>query len=248
MERSLEENRLNPWDIAVVGVYFALVLLVGVLSMCRKGRGTVSGYFLAGRHMIWLPVGASLFASNIGSEHFIGLAGSGAASGIGVGAFEFNSLVMLQVLGWIFLPVFIASGVCTLPEYMNKRFGSTRIRVYLAVLSMFLYVVTKISVNLYSGALFIKQGLGWNLYVSVLILLAITAVCTIGPGLAGVIYTDTLQFFIMMIGSSILMVKAFTKVGGFAALQEKYMAAVGEHVPNSTCGIPREDSWVMLRD
>ncbi|KAG7169195.1 Sodium/glucose cotransporter 2-like [Homarus americanus] len=81
--------------------------------MCRPNRGTVAGYFLAGRFMWWLPVGASLFASNIGSEHFIGLAGSGAAAGIGVGAFEFNAMVLLQLLGWVFLPVFIASGVST---------------------------------------------------------------------------------------------------------------------------------------
>lgn len=105
-------------------------------------------------------VGASLFASNIGSEHFIGLAGSGAASGIGVGAFELNAMIVLQFLGWIFLPVYIASGVATLPEYMNKRFGGNRIRVYLSCLSLILYIFTKISVREHY---FISENKGSNL-------------------------------------------------------------------------------------
>jgi solute carrier family 5 (sodium/myo-inositol cotransporter), member 3 len=96
--------------------------------------------------MSWILVGASLFASNIGSEHFIGLAGSGAASGISVGAFEINAMILIQLLGWVFLPVFLASGVATLPEYMSKRFGGNRIRIYLSVLSLTLYIFTKISV------------------------------------------------------------------------------------------------------
>ena len=88
--------------------------------------------------------------------------------------------MLLQLLGFVFLPVYIASKVCTLPEYMMKRFGGQRIRMYLAVLSMILYVFTKISVNLYSGALFIQQALQWNLYISIFALLALTLVCTIG--------------------------------------------------------------------
>src|SRR5258708_6408013 len=110
-EESYRESRyssLGGWDLGVVGLYFILVLATGFYSMFRSNRGTVSGYFLAGRFMFWLPVGASVFASNIGSEHFIGLAGAGAASGLGVGAFELNALLILQMTGWIFLPVFIA--------------------------------------------------------------------------------------------------------------------------------------------
>ncbi|CAL4162056.1 unnamed protein product, partial [Meganyctiphanes norvegica] len=104
-------TRLSALDLVTLSLYFCLVIAVGMYSMCRPNRGTVAGYFLAGRFMWWMPVGASLFASNIGSEHFIGLAGSGAAAGIAVGAFEFNALILLQLLGWVFLPVFIASGV-----------------------------------------------------------------------------------------------------------------------------------------
>ena len=136
--------------------------------MVGNKRNTIDSYFLAGRKMNWLFVGASLFASNIGSEHFIGLAGSGAASGLGVGAFELNvksnsfffldkiyiiinlifkAMIILQILGWLFLPVFISSSVATLPEYMNKRFGGNRIRIYLSLLSLTLYILTKISVT-----------------------------------------------------------------------------------------------------
>jgi len=202
--------------------------------------------------MTWLPVGFSLFASNIGSEHFIGLSGSGAASGIAVGAFEFNALVLLQLLGFGFLPVYVASKVCTLPEYMKKRFGGDRIRIYLAVLSMVLYVFTKISVNLYSGAIFIQQALHWNLYLSVFALLALTCICTIGGGLAAVIYIDVVQVIIMVAGSSVLLFRGLAEVGGWSALQKKYLQAIPTEIrvnpyTNATCGVPGSDSWQILR-
>jgi solute carrier family 5 (sodium/myo-inositol cotransporter), member 3 len=222
--------------------------------MYKHNRSNVQGYFLAGRSMIWLFVGSSLFASNIGSEHFIGLAGSGAASGYSVGAFELNAMIVIQLLGWVFLPVFISSAVSTLPEYMNKRFGGKRIRVYLSVLSLVLYIFTKISVNLYSGALFIKLALNWNLYYSVFFILGITAFCTIGGGLAAVIYTDTLQAGIMIIGGIILMIASFNKIGGFSGLYEQYLQAIPEYTLNANsndsyakCGIPNENAFTMLR-
>ncbi|GBM46918.1 Sodium/myo-inositol cotransporter [Araneus ventricosus] len=241
-------DKFDSYDVAVVICYFILVLVTGFYSMCVSNRSTISGYFLAGRFMFWLPVGASLFASNIGSEHFIGLAGSGAASGIGVGAFELNALAIIQLTGWVFLPVFIASRVCTLPEYMSKRFGGLRIRTYLAVLSLVLYVFTKISVNLFSGAVFINQALHWNLYWAILGLLLLTGICTITGGLAAVIYTDTLQFFVMIAGATIVAAKAFMEVGGITGLHEKYGQAVPSVGINGTdCGKPREDAWMLLR-
>ena len=107
-------------------------------------------------------VGASLFASNIGSGHFIGLAGSGAASGIGIATFEMNAIFILMLLGWVFVPVYMAAGVFTMPEYLRVRFGGQRIRVFLSVLALLLYVFTKISADLYAGALFIKLALGFS--------------------------------------------------------------------------------------
>nr|CAH8842648.1 unnamed protein product [Trichobilharzia regenti] len=220
--------KVDQWDVSVIIIYLIALLGAGIYSLFAHRRGTVTDYFLAGRFITWLPIGASLFASNIGSEHFIGLAGSGAASGIAVGAFELNASIILQLLGWVFLPVYIASGVSTLPEYMKKRFGGDRIKVYLAVLSLLLYIFTKISVNLYSGSLFLTEALHWNTWLSIIIILIITAVITTTGGLAAVLYTDTLQFFIMISGATILTILSFIKVGGFPGLLAAYGGAIAE--------------------
>uniref|UniRef100_A0ACB8FJH1 Uncharacterized protein n=1 Tax=Sphaerodactylus townsendi TaxID=933632 RepID=A0ACB8FJH1_9SAUR len=110
-------------------------------------RNTVSGYFLAGKNVAWWPIGASLFASSEGSGLFIGLAGSGAAGGIAVAGFEWNATYVLLVLAWVFVPVYMSSEIITMPEYLQRRFGGERIRVYLSVLSLLLSVFTKISVS-----------------------------------------------------------------------------------------------------
>uniref|UniRef100_A0A673BCA1 Sodium/myo-inositol cotransporter n=1 Tax=Sphaeramia orbicularis TaxID=375764 RepID=A0A673BCA1_9TELE len=208
-------------DIAVVAAYFVVVLAVGFLAMRKADRGTVSGYFLAGRSMNWAAVGASLFVSNIGSEHFIGLAGSGAASGFSVAAWEFNALLLLQLLGWLFIPVYIHSGVYTTPQYLSKRYGGRRLKVYFAALSLILYIFTKLSVDLYAGALFIQESLGWNLYLSIILLIAMTAVLTVTGGLVAVIYTDTVQAFLMIGGALCLMGISLFKVGGLEGSPER---------------------------
>ncbi|MCL4139052.1 UNVERIFIED_CONTAM: hypothetical protein GTU68_016566 [Idotea baltica] len=179
-------------------------------------------------------VGASLFASNVGSGHFIGLAGSGAASGIGVGAYELNAVFILMILGWIFVPVYMSSGIYTMPEYLRERFGGQRIRIYLSFLALILYVFTKISADLYAGALFIQEATGkttdeW-LYISVVILLAIAAVFTIVGGLTAVIWTDFVQTILMIIGSLILMIISFYQVGGYNKMVENYFYAFPSNV------------------
>lgn len=205
-------------DIVVVALYFILVLAIGLLVMWKANRSTVNGYFLAGRSMTWAAVGASLFVSNIGSEHFIGLAGLGAASGLSGAAWELNALLLLQLLGWIFIPVYIQSGVYTMPEYLAKRYGGRRLQVYFAVLSLTLYIFTKLSVDLYAGALFIQESLGWDLYLSIIFLIAMTALLTVTGGLVTVIYTDTLQAFVMISGALCLAGISFSKVGGIQGL------------------------------
>ncbi|XP_075440289.1 sodium/glucose cotransporter 2-like [Ascaphus truei] len=174
----------NPADICVIVGYFLIVIGVGLWSMRRANRGTVGGYFLAGRSMSWGPVGASLFASNIGSGHFVGLAGTGAASGLAVAGFEWNAVFVVLLLGWVFVPVYLTAEVVTMPEYLRKRFGGQRIQVYLSVLSLAMYIFTKISVDMFSGAVFIQVALGWNIYLSVIALLVITMIYTVTGGLA----------------------------------------------------------------
>ncbi|XP_013375752.1 PREDICTED: low affinity sodium-glucose cotransporter-like [Chinchilla lanigera] len=224
------------------------------LAMLKTNRGTIGGFFLAGRDTTWWPMGASLFASNIGSGHFVGLAGTGAASGIAVTAFESHSLLLLLVLGWFFVPIYIKAGVMTMPEYLKKRFGGNRLQVYLSVLSLFMCVALRISADIFAGAIFIKLALGLDLYLAIIILLAITAVYTITGGLASVIYTDTLQTVIMLIGSFILMVFAFVEVGGYESFTEKYMNAIpsvteGDNLTISPrCYTPQADSFHFFRD
>ncbi|XP_074238160.1 sodium/glucose cotransporter 2 isoform X1 [Saimiri boliviensis] len=271
----------NPADILVIAAYFLLVIGVGLWSMCRTNRGTVGGYFLAGRSMVWWPVrlagpgmgrglekqpwspsplatqvGASLFASNIGSGHFVGLAGTGAASGLAVAGFEWNALFVVLLLGWLFAPVYLTAGVITMPQYLRKRFGGRRIRLYLSVLSLFLYIFTKISVDMFSGAVFIQQALGWNIYASVIALLGITMIYTVTGGLAALMYTDTVQTFVILGGACILMGYAFHEVGGYSGLFNKYLGAatsltVSEDPAvgniSSSCYRPRPDSYHLLR-
>ncbi|XP_058495895.1 sodium/mannose cotransporter SLC5A10 isoform X2 [Solea solea] len=262
-------------------------------SSCRVSRNTLSGYFLAGRDMAWWPIGASLFASSEGSGLFIGLAGTGAAGGIAVAGFEWNATYVLLALAWVFVPVYISSGIVTMPEYLGRRFGGERIRTYLAVLSLLLSIFTKISVchslthslthsqtqplhytalpieaavtqdlcrltavlcfhhqtDLFSGALFVQVCLGWNLYLSTVLMLVVTALYTIAGGLAAVIYTDTLQTFIMIIGAIILTITAFNKIGGYGNLERVYsMAVPSKIIPNSSCHLPREDAMHLFRD
>ncbi|XP_039630704.1 sodium/myo-inositol cotransporter 2 isoform X1 [Polypterus senegalus] len=236
-------------DIVVLVLYFLFVLAVGFWSMCRTKRSTVDGYFLAGKNMVWWPVGASLFASNVGSGHFVGLAGSGAASGIAVTAYEWNGMFIVLLLAWLFLPIYVASGVTTMPEYLQRRFGGSRIQILLAILYLFIYIFTKISVDIYAGAMFIQQALQWDLYLAIVGLLAITAVYTVAGGLAAVIYTDALQTVFMLLGGLILMGFSFAQVGGFDELQEKYHLAIPTvRDVNTSCGLPREDAFHIFRD
>ncbi|XP_022257731.1 sodium/glucose cotransporter 4-like isoform X2 [Limulus polyphemus] len=226
----LEDIPLHWGDVCVIVGYFLCVLGVGLWSSKNSNRNSISGYFLASRNMHWIPVGASLFASNIGSGHFIGLAGSGAVSGIGIAGFELNAMFVMLILGWLFVPVYTAAGVYTMPEYLRKRFGGQRIRIYLSTLALLLYVFTKISADLYAGAIFIEEALKWNLYVAIIVLLAVAAIFTVAGGLTAVIWTDFVQTIIMIAGAFALMVISFVKVGGYQELVHQFATKI----PNET--------------
>ncbi|XP_067938623.1 sodium/glucose cotransporter 4-like [Watersipora subatra] len=231
LEDLAANSKLHWSDYFVLVLYFLIVIGVGIWSSCLN-RGSVGGYFLAGRNMNWILVGASLFASNIGSGHFIGLAGSGAASGIAIAIFELSAIFILLLLGWVFVPVYITSGVYTMPEYLKKRFGGERIRVYLAVLAVILYIFTKVSADLYAGAVFIEQSIGWDIWGAIIALLVLAMLFTIAGGLSAVIWTDFVQVFIMVIGAFVLMVLSFLKIGGYSMLEEKFTGP--EAWPNFT--------------
>ncbi|KAM6079232.1 sodium/mannose cotransporter SLC5A10 isoform 3-T3 [Theristicus caerulescens] len=139
--------------------------------------------------------------------------------------------------------------IVTMPEYLQRRFGGERIRMYLSSLSLLLSIFTKISTDLYSGALFVQVCLGWDLYLSTVLMLVVTGLYTIAGGLAAVIYTDALQTLIMVLGAIVLAVKAFNEIGGYPNLEEAYLKAVpSKIVPNTTCHLPRADAMHLFRD
>ncbi|ESO99197.1 hypothetical protein LOTGIDRAFT_141995 [Lottia gigantea] len=241
---------LGVWDFVTIAAYFLVVLVVGIWASCRPNRGSAAGYFLAGKDMHWIPVGCSIFASNVGAPMFIGLAGAAAATGFSVIIFEWGAVFLLIALGWLFVPVYVSSGAFTMPGYLKRRFGGVRLRIYLSILALILYVLTKISMELYAGALFMQQLIGWNIYICITAILVVTALYTVTGGLKAVMYTDTLQTVILMIGATILAIVG-KHFDGFYGLQEKYMTAIAnttsDNITLYKCALPREDSFHIFR-
>jgi solute:Na+ symporter, SSS family len=207
---------LTGVDLGIIGVYFLIIFGIG-LYFARKGR-TSTDYFLASRNVGWFAIGASLFVSNISTEHFIGLAGSGASSGLAVGHFEWWACLILLVLGWVFVPFYLRSNVFTMPEFLERRF-SRSCAVYLAGISILAYVFTKISVHLYAAAIVLERVVGWSPLTAAVVLVVATGIYTVMGGLAAVIYTDLVQTLILIAGAVILTGIGLHRVGGFAALR-----------------------------
>ena len=203
-------------DLVIVFAYFAVVFGIGAYFF-RQGR-TSEGYFLAGRNVGWVAVGASLFATNISSEHFIGLAGSGASSGLAVGHFEWLAVLMCMTLGWLFVPFYLRSGVVTMPEFLERRYGPA-CRWYLTSVSVVAYILTKVSVSLYAGAIVLRHVAGWDFYTSAVVMVLATGVYTVIGGLAAVIYTELLQAVVLLAGAITLTIIGLNEAGGFGAVR-----------------------------
>src|SRR5216110_3310413 len=207
---------LTGIDIAIIVVYFIVIFAIG-FYFARKER-TSTDYFLASRSVGWFAIGASLFVSNISPEHFIGLAGSGATSGLAVGHFEWLACLILLILGWVFVPFYLRSNVFTMPEFLERRFNRQS-AVYLAGISIIAYIFTKISVQLYAASVVLERVAGWSLWKTAIVLVIATGIYTIAGGLAAVIYTDTVQTLILITGAVALTLIGLHRVGGFAHLQ-----------------------------
>jgi len=203
-------------DLAIIGVYFLIVFGIG-FYFSRRER-TSEEYFLAGRDVGWFFIGASLFVSNISTEHFIGLSGTGASSGLAVGHFEWLACLILLILGWVFVPFYLRSNVFTMPQFLERRF-SRECAVYLAGISIIAYIFTKISVQLYAASVVLERVAGWSLWKTAVVLVIATGIYTIAGGLAAVIYTDTVQTLILITGAVALTLIGLHRVGGFAHLQ-----------------------------
>lgn len=199
-------------DFIVIALYFVGVATIGYVSS-RKSLTDSKSYFLGGGSVGWLAIGASLFASNISAEHFIGLAGSGAAGGLAVGQFEWLACLILILLGWLFVPFYLRTGVFTMPEFLERRFNR-QCRTYLSAISLIAYVFTKVSVAVYAGALVLKTILGWDIWLGAIVLIVATGAYTVFGGLRAVIYTDFFQAFVLIGGGLFLTAAALSKLGG----------------------------------
>lgn len=203
---------LSTIDVVIILAYLAVVLFIGYLF--RKKTKNSEEYFLAGRSIGWIAIGASLFATNISSEHFIGLAGTGSKSGLAVGHFEWLACLILLLLGWVFTPFYLKSGVFTMPEFLEKRYNAAS-RYYLSIISIVGYVLTKISISLYAGGILLNAVVGWDIVTSAVIIVLITGLYTIMGGLSAVIYTDLIQTIILIAGSIALTLIGLDKAGGW---------------------------------
>jgi SSS family solute:Na+ symporter len=212
-------THLAALDVIVIALYFVVIFGIGYWAARREKLGSAD-YFLAGRDVGWLAVAASLFASNIGSEHLVGLAGTGAASGFAVGHFEWLACLILLLLGWVFVPFYLRSGVYTMPEFLERRYNAAA-RWYLTTVSIIGYVLTKISVTLFAGALVIRELFGLSIWAGAAAVVVATGVYTIAGGLRAVIYTEVLQTVVLIVGSAALVVLGLAAVGGWAGLEAR---------------------------
>src|SRR6202047_1416294 len=215
-EVAVAHRNLATVDLVIIGVYFAIVFGIGMYFSMKER--TSEDYFLAGRDIGWFFIGASLFVSNISTEHFIGLSGTGASSGLAVGHFEWLAWLILLVLGWGVVAFYLRSNVFTMPEFLERRFNRN-CAVYLAAISIIAYIFTKISVQLYAASVVLERVAGWSLWKTAVVLVIATGIYTVAGGLAAVIYTDTVQTLILITGAVALTVIGLGRVGGIEHLR-----------------------------
>ena len=201
--------------------WFVLLVFFGILGyiiywVINQKQDTSEEYFLAGRNLGWFVIGASIFASNIGSEHIVGLAGTAANSGMVMGHYELHSWIIL-LLGWFFVPFYLNSTVFTMPEFLEKRFSENS-RWLLTIITLVSYVLTKVSVTVYAGAVVFETLMGIEFWSGALLIVLITGCYTIFGGLRAVIFTDALQAFVLIIGSITISIIGLTKIGGWGNL------------------------------
>ncbi len=210
---------METLDWIVIGLF--CVALVGIIVwVMRQKQDDSKDYFLGGRDATWIAIGASIFASNIGSEHLIGLAGAGASSGMAMAHWEIQGWMIL-ILGWVFVPFYSRSMVYTMPEFLERRYNPQS-RTILSLISLISYVLTKVAVTVYAGGLVFQQVFSidtlWGIdffWIAAIGLVVITALYTIFGGMKSVLYTSVLQTPILLLGSLIILVLGFRELGGW---------------------------------
>ncbi|WP_289772891.1 sodium:solute symporter [uncultured Duncaniella sp.] len=210
---------MTSLDWIVIAIFF-LALIGIIVWVMKQKQNNAADYFLGGKDATWIAIGASIFASNIGSEHLIGLAGSGASSGMAMAHWEIQGWMIL-LLGWVFVPFYTRSMVYTMPEFLERRFNPQS-RTILATISLISYVLTKVAVTVYAGGLVFQQVFGieelWGIdffWIAAIGLVLLTALYTIFGGMKSVLYTSVLQTPILLLGSLIILVLGLKELGGW---------------------------------
>jgi len=233
-------------DWLAIAAYFGVMLGIVWWVVLQKQK-TSTDYFLAGRHMPWFVVGASIFASNIGSEHIVGLAGQGSTDGMAMAHWELHAWVVV-VLAWVFVPFYYRAKVFTMPEFLERRFNPAS-RWILSIVSLVAYVFTKVSVTVYAGGVVFNvllPEIHWQItdtfvldafWVGALLTVTLTGIYTVLGGLRAVVYTDTVQTVILLIGSFFITFFGLSKLGGWGELQ----TVCRENAANFVLWRPLED-------
>lgn len=214
---------MGTLDWLVIAVFCAAMVWI-VISVTRKKQKNSSDYFLSGRDATWIAIGTSIFASNIGSEHLIGLAGSGATSGMAMAHWEIQGWMIL-ILAWVFVPFYERSMVYTMPEFLEKRYNraSRKILTYISLIS---YVLTKVAVTVYAGGLVFQQVFGIDyvtiagvqidfFWIAAIGLVVLTAIYTVVGGMESVLKTSVLQTPILLLGSVVILILGLKQLGGW---------------------------------
>ena len=237
---------MESLDWIVIGV-FALALIGIVIWVFKQKQESSGDFFLAGRDATWLAIGASIFASNIGSEHLIGLAGAGASSGMAMAHWEIQGWMIL-ILGWVFVPFYSRSMVLTMPEFLERRYNKES-RTILSVISLVSYVLTKVAVTVYAGGLVFKEVFGieelWGIdffWIAAIGLVLITALYTVIGGMKSVLYTSVLQTPILLLGSIIIVVLGLQAVGGWDQVLEATRATPVNQYGDTMANLIRSNS------
>jgi len=221
------KSHITGVDWVVIAVYFSILLCVAWWVVSR-GKDSAADYFLAGRNLSWWIIGASIFASNIGSEHVVGLAGAGATSGVALAHYELHAWCLL-VLGWVFVPFYMRSMVFTMPEFLERRF-STNSRYVLSVVSLITFIVSKIAVGIFAGGVVfgtllpeLHLNVGGmeidSFWIGSILVIALTGLYTVLGGMRAVAYNDAVQVFVLILGSASLTLYGLHQLGGWGELR-----------------------------
>ncbi|MBP7730982.1 MAG: sodium:solute symporter [Bacteroidales bacterium] len=211
-------------DWIVLGIFFLGLVAIAIWAAKQK-QETSADYFLAGRDATWLAIGASIFASNIGSEHLVGLAGAGASSGMAMAHWEMHGWLIL-ILGWVFVPFYARSKIFTIPEFLEKRYNKES-RSFLSIISLVSYVLTKVAVTVYAGGIVFKEVFGIEsifgidfFWIGAVGLVVLTGIYTTLGGMRAVLYTSVLQTPVLLIGSIAVLIIGLIKAGGWSQVME----------------------------